>query len=60
MREHHARVATEIGRLNQSLDLIGHKVAVYEDLVDQDPATARPCHGPSQVGDELRAPLRRR
>ncbi|WP_418960458.1 MerR family transcriptional regulator [Streptomyces tritici] len=47
MREHHARVTAEIGRLTQSLDLIAHKVAVYEDLIDQDPATVRPCHAPA-------------
>ncbi|GAB7035912.1 MerR family transcriptional regulator [Streptomyces sp. NPDC021749] len=56
MREHHARVAAEIGRLTQSLDLIGHKVAVYEDLVDQGTATAHPCQAPSQVTDEQRTP----
>ncbi|MFJ4953176.1 MerR family transcriptional regulator [Streptomyces sp. NPDC088760] len=56
MREHQARVATEIGRLNQSLDLIGHKVAIYEDLVDQDAAIARPCHAPSRVAEEQRTP----
>jgi DNA-binding transcriptional MerR regulator len=35
LREHHARVTTQIGKLTQCLDLITFKVGVYEDLLDQ-------------------------
>ncbi|QWF85051.1 MerR family transcriptional regulator [Amycolatopsis sp. CA-230715] len=33
LREHQDRVLAQIGELNRSLDLIGHKVAVYEDVL---------------------------
>ncbi len=46
MREHQARVTAQIDRLTESLDLIRHKVAVYEDFVDRGSAVARPCHAP--------------
>lgn len=46
MREHQAHVTAQIDRLTESLDLIRHKVAVYEDFVDQGSAVARPCHAP--------------
>ncbi|GAA1938710.1 hypothetical protein GCM10009754_02160 [Amycolatopsis minnesotensis] len=32
--EHQERVHAQIGELNRSLDLITHKVAVYEDVLD--------------------------
>lgn len=46
MREHHEDVTVQIGRLTRCLDLIGHKVGVYEDLVDEGGAGARQCHAP--------------
>nr|WP_296071028.1 MerR family transcriptional regulator [uncultured Actinoplanes sp.] len=39
MREHQANVTTQIGKLNECLDLINFKVGVYEDILDQDNAT---------------------
>ncbi|MEU1663093.1 MerR family transcriptional regulator [Streptomyces sparsogenes] len=56
MREHQENVISQIGRLNESLDLIRFKVGVYEDLVDQGSA-ARPCHAPSPSPDGERTPL---
>ncbi|MGC4876815.1 MerR family transcriptional regulator [Micromonospora sp. DT43] len=35
LREHRERVTGQIGRLTQCLDLIGFKVGVYEDLLDE-------------------------
>lgn len=58
MREHQARVTTQIGRLTESLDLIRFKVAVYEDLVDQG-AAAHQCHAPSPAAGEEGTPLLR-
>ncbi|MFE3738613.1 MerR family transcriptional regulator [Streptomyces sp. NPDC059134] len=46
MREHEARVTTQMARLTESLDLIRFKVGVYEDLVDQGDDAAG-CHAPS-------------
>jgi hypothetical protein len=34
MREHHTRVEEQLAELQRSLDLIRHKVRVYEDIVD--------------------------
>ncbi|WP_158838655.1 hypothetical protein [Streptomyces sp. NRRL S-1022] len=47
--------AARIGRLDQHLDLIGHKAAVCEELGDQG-AAARPCHAPPQVPEQRRTP----
>ncbi|QMU69659.1 MerR family transcriptional regulator [Streptacidiphilus sp. P02-A3a] len=44
MREHYEHVATQIGRLTESLDLIRYKVGVYEDLLDQGGGVAHQCH----------------
>lgn len=35
LRQHQEQVITQIGRLNQSLDLINYKVGVYEDILGQ-------------------------
>ena len=56
MREHQAQVTAQIGRLNESLDLIRFKVGVYEDLVDQGDAAAHQCHAPSPSTGEEPAP----
>ncbi|MEU8169089.1 MerR family transcriptional regulator [Micromonospora sp. NPDC049004] len=50
MREHQERVTGQIGRLTQCLDLIGFKVGVYEDLLDEarpavEPGRPRPSDG---------------
>lgn len=34
LREHEQSVLAQIRSLNQSLDLIRHKVAIYEDILD--------------------------
>jgi DNA-binding transcriptional MerR regulator len=53
LREHEAHVTTQIGRLNQCLDLIRFKVGVYEDLLDQRTATDGRCGAPApQDSDE--------
>ncbi|MET8092959.1 MerR family transcriptional regulator [Micromonospora sp. NPDC005220] len=53
LREHHGRVTDQIGRLTQCLDLITFKVAVYEDLLDQDGRAAGPGRrSPSRGGDD--------
>lgn len=36
MREHEQRVVEQIDRLTKSLDLIRHKVGIYEDIVESD------------------------
>ncbi|MEU5782967.1 MerR family transcriptional regulator [Micromonospora lupini] len=46
LREHRERVTDQIGRLTQCLDLIGFKVGVYEDLLDEAQRAVeqdRPC-----------------
>ncbi|WP_198042319.1 MerR family transcriptional regulator [Kitasatospora azatica] len=37
LREHQTRVEAQLTELGRCLDLIKHKVAVYEDLLDQRP-----------------------
>lgn len=59
MREHQARVTTQIGALTESLDLIRFEVGVYEDILDQGDAAAHQCHAPSPSADgEAAPPLR--
>ncbi|MCX5009634.1 MerR family transcriptional regulator [Streptomyces sp. NBC_00555] len=41
LREHEARVVAQIAELSRSLDLVRHKVAVYEDLIGHEPQPAR-------------------
>ncbi|MGV9215545.1 MerR family transcriptional regulator [Micromonospora sp. RB23] len=50
LREHRERVTSQIGKLTQCLDLIGFKVGVYEDLLDEaqravEPGRPRPSDG---------------
>lgn len=50
LSRHRDEVLDQIDRLHKCLDLINHKVAVYDDYLDQNPAglscTATPVHGP--------------
>ncbi|WP_433535530.1 MerR family transcriptional regulator [Micromonospora sp. CA-249363] len=50
LREHRERVTSQIGKLTQCLDLIGFKVGLYEDLLDEaqravEPGRSRPSGG---------------
>jgi DNA-binding transcriptional MerR regulator len=56
LREHQEHVTTQIGRLNQCLDLIRFKVGVYEDLLDQSTATDHRCSAPSLPESEEPVP----
>jgi DNA-binding transcriptional MerR regulator len=55
LREHQARVTTQIGRLTQSLDLIRFKIGVYEDLLDQGTVTDGRSAAPSPPHSEEQA-----
>ena len=41
LSRHRDEVLGQIARLHRSLDLINHKVAVYDDFLDQNPDVAR-------------------
>ncbi|GAA3023845.1 MerR family transcriptional regulator [Streptosporangium longisporum] len=45
LRLHRERVTAQIDGLSRCMDLINHKVGVYEDLLDQG-ATDHPCSAP--------------
>lgn len=50
LRAHRDEVLDQIDRLHKSLDLINHKVAIYDDYLDQNSITA-PCSIPHVTAD---------
>jgi DNA-binding transcriptional MerR regulator len=43
LRRHQERVADQMAQLGRCLDLISHKVRMYEDILTQGPAPTHPC-----------------
>lgn len=39
LREHRERVTTRMAALTRSLDLVDHKIGVYEDILDSQPVS---------------------
>ncbi|HEV2639664.1 MAG TPA: MerR family transcriptional regulator [Actinocrinis sp.] len=59
LRQHRDEVLDQIARLHRSLDLINHKVAIYDDFLDQNPGIdpcTMPPHSDARTGLGLGSP----